>query len=36
MAWLIAKGCSEMQGYYYAKPVPGSEALEVIRKINAK
>jgi diguanylate cyclase (GGDEF)-like protein len=32
---LVGKGCSEVQGYFYARPVPGSEVLEVIRRINA-
>jgi diguanylate cyclase (GGDEF)-like protein len=32
---LMDKGCSEIQGYFYARPVPGTEVLEVIRKINA-
>ena len=32
---LMGKGCSEIQGYFYARPVPGTEVLEVIRKINA-
>jgi diguanylate cyclase (GGDEF)-like protein len=33
---LMGTGCSEIQGYFYARPVPGSEVVEVIRKINAK
>jgi diguanylate cyclase (GGDEF)-like protein len=32
---LMGTECSEIQGYFYARPVPGSEVLEVIRKINA-
>jgi diguanylate cyclase (GGDEF)-like protein len=33
---LMGTGCSEIQGYFYARPVPGSEVVELIRKINAK
>jgi diguanylate cyclase (GGDEF)-like protein len=33
---LMGTECSEIQGYFYARPVPGSEVVEVIRKINAK
>jgi diguanylate cyclase (GGDEF)-like protein len=32
---LMGTGCSEIQGYFYARPVPGSEVVEVIRRINA-
>jgi len=33
---VLGTGCSEVQGYYYSRPVPGSQVLEVIMKINAK
>jgi diguanylate cyclase (GGDEF)-like protein len=33
---LMGTGCSEIQGYFYSRPVPGSQVLEVIRKINAE
>ena len=33
---LMGTGCSEIQGYFYSRPVPGSQVLEVIRKINAQ
>ena len=33
---LMGTGCSEIQGYFYSRPVPGSQVLEVIRKISAQ
>ena len=32
---LRGKNCSEIQGYYYSRPVPQSQVLEVILKINS-
>jgi diguanylate cyclase (GGDEF)-like protein len=34
MECLIAKGCSEIQGYFYSRPVPGSEVRSLIDRIN--
>jgi EAL domain-containing protein (putative c-di-GMP-specific phosphodiesterase class I) len=34
MECLKAKGCSEVQGFFYSKPVPGSEVLSLIDRIN--
>jgi diguanylate cyclase (GGDEF)-like protein len=31
---LVGKACTDVQGYLYAKPVPGSEVLGIIRRIN--
>jgi diguanylate cyclase (GGDEF)-like protein len=33
---LTGKNCSEIQGYYYSRPVPQSQLLDVIVKINGK
>jgi diguanylate cyclase (GGDEF)-like protein/PAS domain S-box-containing protein len=32
LSMLAAKGCDEMQGYYYAKPMPASECGTLMRK----
>ena len=32
---LLGKDCTEVQGYLYAKPVPGSDVLGIIRKIKS-
>ncbi|MGP0058287.1 MAG: putative bifunctional diguanylate cyclase/phosphodiesterase [Beijerinckiaceae bacterium] len=34
MECLIGQGCSEIQGYFYSRPVPGSEVLSLIDRIN--
>ncbi|MGP0058286.1 MAG: putative bifunctional diguanylate cyclase/phosphodiesterase [Beijerinckiaceae bacterium] len=34
MECVIGKGCSEIQGYFYSRPVPGSELLSLIHRIN--
>jgi diguanylate cyclase (GGDEF)-like protein len=31
---LIGKGCSEIQGFFYSRPVPAAEVLEMILRIN--
>ena len=33
---LVEKGCSEIQGFFYSKAVPGREALALIGRINGK
>ncbi|WP_295212018.1 EAL domain-containing protein [Ruminococcus sp.] len=33
---LLAMGCDFIQGYYYSKPVPESEFMQVLEKYNAK
>jgi diguanylate cyclase (GGDEF)-like protein len=34
MQCLIGKGCTEVQGYLYSRPVPAHEVLAMIRRIN--
>ncbi len=34
MECLVNQGCSEVQGYFYSRPVPGSEVLSLIDRIN--
>ena len=36
MACLISKGCTEVQGFYYSTPVPGSDVLSLIGSVNGK
>ena len=36
MTCLIAKGCTEVQGFFYSRAVPGSEMLSLIGSINAR
>jgi EAL domain-containing protein (putative c-di-GMP-specific phosphodiesterase class I) len=31
---LIGKGCSEIQGFFYSRPVPAGEVLDMILRIN--
>ena len=33
---LISMGCDEVQGYYFSKPVPDDEILDVIKQIEMK
>jgi diguanylate cyclase (GGDEF)-like protein len=32
---LIAEGCLELQGYYFSKPRPGAEVLEMLRRLGS-
>jgi diguanylate cyclase (GGDEF)-like protein/PAS domain S-box-containing protein len=32
MSFLMEHGCDEMQGYYFSKPVPAEEALELLKR----
>jgi diguanylate cyclase (GGDEF)-like protein len=34
MGCLIARGCSEVQGFFYSKAVPGSQLVSLIKEIN--
>ena len=36
MECLIVKGCTEVQGRYYSRPVPASEVLAMIRRIDGE
>jgi EAL domain-containing protein (putative c-di-GMP-specific phosphodiesterase class I) len=36
MACVIAKGCTEVQGFFYSKAAPGNEVLALIDRINGE
>jgi EAL domain-containing protein (putative c-di-GMP-specific phosphodiesterase class I) len=36
MTCVIARGCTEVQGFFYSRALPGSEMLSLIGSINAR